>query len=249
MKKLVMTALFSFAWALSAPSRAQIPVTDVASLTQQIQQVLAWAQQYTQMVHQIRNQMQQIDQLRDTYNSMTGSRGVGAFINGVGDQSARRYLPTDLAQIYDFYNGTIVPEFGALTSRISALRSIISTLPPSYFPAGSQLEAELNKALDSIAAQRSIAEVAYKNAADRIPNIEAMMNRINTTSDPKEIAELQARLSGEQALIQNEANRIAVLKNQQEIATYEQEQRSRERMARSAGGIGGIDFSSIIPFR
>jgi type IV secretion system protein VirB5 len=218
---------------VAQPGRAQIPVTDVASLTQQIQQVLAWAQQYGQMVTQINNQVQQITHLRDTYNSMTGARMLGSLMNGAGDLSARRYLPSELTQVYDLYNNSVVPGFGALTARIAALRSTISTLPPGYFPAGSAMNTELGKVLDSLGAQRSMAEVAYKNSTERIPNIEALMARINSTNDPKEIAELQARIGAEQALIQNEANRIAVLQYQQGLAHREQEQRQREAFSQA----------------
>lgn len=243
MKQLILALAVGATLGVVTPCRAQIPVTDVASLTQQIAQVLAWAQQYAQMVEQINNQVQQIGQLRDTYNSMTGSRGLGSLLNGIGDQAARRYLPADLAQIYDLYNNTIVPGFGALNSRITALRSTISTLPPGYFPAGSDLDKELGKLLDGIGAQRSMAEVAYKNSTDRIPYIEALMTRINSTNDPKEIAELQARISVEQALIQNEANRLAVLKYQQQIAKQEQEQRQREAFSQGQrGAIPAITF-------
>ena len=38
---------------LAMPAQAGIPVIDAANLAQAIQQVLAWAQQYQQMVQQI----------------------------------------------------------------------------------------------------------------------------------------------------------------------------------------------------
>lgn len=248
--RLPLNAIMVFLTITIAPAaKAQIPVTDVASLTQQIQQVMAWAQQYTQMVDQIRNQVQQINQLRDTYNSMTGDRAMGMIMNGVSDQAARRYLPADMDKLVDLYNGTIVPGYAALTARITGLRGTISSLPPGYFPAGSDMERTLNQALDALGAQRVMAQESYKAVTDRVTNTENLMATIPTATDPAAIAQLQARIQAEQVLAQNEANRIALMQYQQRAQEREAEQRARERMAKSATGIGGIDFSSIAPYR
>ena len=253
MSKVLATIVFLFMALSAAPARAQIPVTDVAALTQHIQQVLAWGQQYAQMVEQIsnqveqiNNQVEQINQLQNTYNSMTGSRGLGSFMNSITDQAARRYLPADMAQIYDLYNGTIVPGFAALSARISALRTVISGLPPGYFPAGSDLDNELRRTLDSIGTQRAMAEQAYRSTTDRIPNIESLMTRINTTTDPKEIAELQARISAEQVMVQADTNRLALLRYQQEVQRQEEEQRKRERYAAAQRApVPSVTFPSL----
>ena len=229
-----MVVLVSLAFAPAA--RAQIPVTDVASLTQQIQQVMSWVQQYSQMVEQIRNQVQQISQLRETYNSMTGDRAMGGLLNGVADQTARRYLPADMAQLYDIYNGTIVPGYAALATRITGLRSTLSSLPPGYFPAGSQLETQLNKALDSLGAQRVMAQEAYKAVGDRVTNTENLMATISSATDPAAIAQLQARIQGEQVLAQNETTRIALMQYQQAAQRAEQEQRQREAFGQAQRG-------------
>lgn len=229
-----------------APTQAQIPVTDVASLTQQIQQVLAWAQQYTQMIEQIRNQVQQIQQLQNTYDSMTGNRGLEMLLNGAGDQAARRYLPEDMRRIYDLYSGTIVPGYAALNARIQGLRGTISSLPPGYFPAGSALETQLNQALDLISTQRVMAEESYNAMSTRTRNTENLMATIGMATDPKAIAELQARIQGEQVLATNEANRIALMRYQQEVQRQQQERRSLENLARTAKPLGATTLPMTV---
>jgi hypothetical protein len=63
------------AWlALAGSAFSQIPVTDVASLTQQIQQVMAWSQQYQQMV-------QQYQMMTNQLNAIKGARGMGGLLN------------------------------------------------------------------------------------------------------------------------------------------------------------------------
>lgn len=233
MKKLLLTIVAMLTVMICAPARSQIPVTDVLSLTQQIQQVLAWAQQYAQMVQTLQNQVDQITQLQDTYDSMTGSRGLGALLNGPAQQSARRYLPADLAQIYDLYSGSIVPGYNALVNRINTIRGSLSTLPPGYFPAGSDAETELNRALNALAAQRAIAEASYRTTSDRVPAIESLMATIGSANDPKAMSELQARIAGEQVLASNETNRIQLMIYQQDLERAEQERRAMERFSAS----------------
>lgn len=230
-------------WAFAPAAKAQIPVTDVASLTQQIQQVMAWAQQYSQMVQQIRNQVDQITQLQNTYNAMTGDRAMGMLLNGAADQAARRYLPADMTQLYDLYNGTIVPGYRALTARIQGLRSTISTLPPGYFPAGSAMATQLNQLLDALGTQRVMAQASYKAVTDRVINTENLMATISSATEPAAIAQLQARIQAEQVLAQNEANRIALMTYQQEAQRREQEQRQREAFGQAqAAAIPTVTF-------
>jgi type IV secretion system protein VirB5 len=45
---------------------------------------------------------------------------------------------------------------------------------------------------------------AFDQAKSRISQIQSLMQQINQTQDPKAIAELQARMGAEQAMIQNE---------------------------------------------
>ena len=95
---------------------AAMPVIDAANLSRAVQQVMAWARQYGQMVQELQNQIQQITQLQNTFQALTGDRGFGNLMNGAADQLARRYLPDDMAQLYTLYTGSIVPGFSALAT-------------------------------------------------------------------------------------------------------------------------------------
>jgi type IV secretion system protein VirB5 len=215
----------------SGSARAQFAVIDVANLAQQVQQVAAWAQQYKQMVQDLQNQVQQINQLTVTYNAMTGTRGFEGLLNGASQQSARRYLPADLAQIAALYNGSIVPGYGTLTARINKLQVTLSTLPPGYFADSADAQASLKLTLSSLATEQAVAEAAYQSVTDRIPLVEGLMAAIRTTNDPKGIAELQARIAGEQVLSVNETNRMQMLLYQQQMQRDQKEQRALEAFA------------------
>jgi type IV secretion system protein VirB5 len=228
-----------------APANAQIPVTDLVhigvstnELFQQIQQVLSWVAQYTQMVTQITNQYEQI-------RSATGNRGMENLLMGAIDQNARRYLPSDMADIYGLYSGSVVPGFASLSSRIASLRGTISSLPPGFVPAG-PLQDALTKAVDTLGTQRAMAEQSYRAVTDRIGSTENLISTIGSTTDEKGIAELAARIQGEQVLAQNEANRIALLAYQQRLAIQEAERRDAERIATTAKPLGTTTFTRVV---
>ena len=73
-----------FAGLTSAAAHAQgIPVIDVAALTQAINQVLAWEQQYNQMIQQINQLQQQTQTATRQLSALTGSRGLGTIVNQI----------------------------------------------------------------------------------------------------------------------------------------------------------------------
>jgi type IV secretion system protein VirB5 len=164
---------------------------------------------------------------------------------GVIDQNARRYLPADMADIYNLYQGSVVPGYTALSSRIASLRGTISTLPPGFLPAGPLRDA-LNQAVDALGTQRAIGEASYRAVTDRIGSTENLISTIGSTTDEKGIAELAARIQGEQVLAQNEANRIALLAYQQRLAIQEAERRDAERIATTAKQLGTTTFTRAL---
>lgn len=76
-------------------AKAQIPVTDGASIAQQIaaqvETIAKWKMQYDQMTSQI-------NQMKQQYESLTGSRGLGNILN---NPALREYLPADWQGVYD----------------------------------------------------------------------------------------------------------------------------------------------------
>jgi type IV secretion system protein VirB5 len=62
---------------------AGIPVIDGTNLAQQIQQVISWGKQYTGMVQQVQNQVQQIQKAQATLQAIQGARNLGDVLNVV----------------------------------------------------------------------------------------------------------------------------------------------------------------------
>lgn len=207
-------------------ANAGIPVIDVANLAQSIEQVIAWGQQSGQMVQQIQEARNQFTQLQNTYNSMTGNRGLGTLLNGAVDQAARRYLPGDATQLGQLGSG--VAGFGSLQATINRYKSSVTSLPPTWFPAGSPAANTLASRVNSLATQQALGEAAYTSNAQRTADLEDMISTIGTANDPKAVAEINARITAQQALITNESTRIQALTYMQQLEKQQNDQRARE---------------------
>lgn len=211
-------------------AHAGIPVIDVANLAQSIQQVVAWAQQNAQMVQQLTELRNQYTQLTNTYNSLTGNRGLGTLLNGVVDQAARRYLPGDGTQIGQLSSG-VVPGFGGLQATINRYKATVSSMSPATFAPGSDATRALTARINSLATQQALGESAYSSTAQRTTDLENMIATIGVADDPKAIAEINARIAAQQALIANEATKLQSLRYMQELEKQQNEQRGREVIA------------------
>jgi type IV secretion system protein VirB5 len=167
MKKIIYVSLLSICLHLNVHAQG-IPTIDVANLAQSINQVLAWKQQYEQM-------LQQIEQMRlanatalNAYNASTGNRGFGLINNSIT-------------------KSVITPEFYS---------SLQATKTPQ------DANALVSAQLEQISASTNT----------RFTQIQQLMAAINATNDPKAISELNARIQSEQAMIQNEAKEVDVLR-------------------------------------
>ena len=51
----------------------------------------------------------------------------------------------------------------------------------------------------------------YDGAQSRLDNINTLISKINTSTDPKAIQDLQARIGAEQALVSNESTKLQMV--------------------------------------
>lgn len=215
---------------------AGIPVIDGANLAQAVQQVLAWAQQYEQMANQIQQLQQQID-------AVTGGRGFSSLLNSPEFQAARRMLPEDAQTLLKLAEGGT---YGELATAINKIKSATSSLTGADFGSSSTADSWFAE-LSRVANHKALSQEAYNSAARRLLNLEEMMQQISGTQDPKAIAELQARINVENGLIQNEQakiNAMAMLMSaEREIA----EAKERDTSIRMAGTGKPIPVPNITP--
>lgn len=238
MKKLFATLAVLVSLFGSPAAHAGIPVLDAANLTQAIMEVLAWAEQYGQMIEEISQLEQQYNQAVQQYNSLTGSRGLGDILN---NQALQGVVPSNLASTYNSINSG---GYSGLSSAAKSLRdaSKIYNCEDRTGDAQVACQATLN--------QNSQTQANLQNALDlvqqRTSQIQSLQSQINSTSDPKAIAELQARIQSENTQISNDANRIALMQataaTQQQAAQQQLKERELKWLSNSNTGMEGFHF-------
>ncbi|CAH0356074.1 P-type DNA transfer protein VirB5 [Aquabacterium sp. CECT 9606] len=198
----------------SGSAHAGIPVIDAANLAQSIQQVIAWANQYQQMV-------QQYQQLNQQYNSLVGSRGLGDIMN---NQLLQNVVPTDVTTLLNSVNSG---GYNSLTGAAQTLRQgvMIYNCGDRTGEAKQTCEAALN----ANAQVQSLQQTAMGLITQRVQQIQSLQSQINTTQDPKAIAELQARIAAENTQVSNDANRLAVMQANAQSAKEAADQAIKER--------------------
>lgn len=201
-----------------APAHAQFAVIDFANLTQALQQVTAWQKQFQQMT-------EQQSQLKQQYAAATGSRGLG---NYASDPRLQATVPADVLQLYD-----ALQRQGAagLSSGARALREQSKIYDCDQRQGEDLLNCQ--RLLNGLAQHQALLRNALRLTSERAAQVQTLQQTINSTSDPKSIAELQARLQAEAIQVNNDANRLQLMQHLAEAADRAAEQAVRETTLRS----------------
>lgn len=218
----LVSVLTGLAMASPLSSQAQIPVTDAASLAQQIQQVAAWQQQLQSMYMQYQQQLKQ-------FQALTGARGFGDVL---ANPLLQRYLPLNLKQTYD---GVMTGNMSQVASAARQQAMIFDCLTIKD-PVKQSL---CNRQLNAPFAVKDMFTKAYEGAEATFDAIEGLRQQISFTQDPKGAAELQARIQTEQANAQNALVKVQMAAALAEIETklVEQEKYERSKKINTQGGL------------
>jgi type IV secretion system protein VirB5 len=191
MKQLKALALAAAMGAAASPAAyAQWTVnvnSDIPATINQVQTMAQWAKQYQQMI-------QQITHMKNQYDAITGTRGLGQILN---NPALRNYLPDQWANIYNqVRNG----QLQGLSTKATSIYSAEGFDPHATGGRKRQLEI--------LAANKAMAMQAYDATLQRVQNINALMQQADATNDMKAAADLQNRMVAENASIQNEQVRL-----------------------------------------
>ena len=236
-KHTVRAAVAVAVLAFGSQAHAGIPVIDGANLANSIQQVIAWGKQYQQMVQQIQQLQTQITQAKQTFDSLNGVRGMADLVN---NPALRTYLPQDWNTALQVISTP--GSYAGLSGSVNAIRDAsklldvaASNLSPTS-DAGRAFQASQNQA----ATNRAMGEAGYKAASDRIANIQTLLDKVNAAPDQKDILDLQARIQAEQAMVQNENVKLAVMMQLQQAQRDIQAQQAREISMKSTKAATGV---------
>ncbi len=198
-------------------AHAGIPVIDAAALIMHGEQIAAWALQYQQMYTQYQQMQQQ-------YTSLNGARGMASLVN---NPALRQYLPADYQ--------TILNSGYANSAQIRAGAKVFGIENTTLSP-GSDTAKAFEASANQAALNRATAEDAYKKASDRFADIQVLLDKVNAAPEAKDIADLQARIQAEQAMLQNESIKLAMLTQLQQAQRDLQIQAAAERRMKATRG-------------
>jgi type IV secretion system protein VirB5 len=140
----------------------------------------------------------------------------------------RNYLPTNWAQLTAAAQGG--GAFGALAAGVQAAlaaNAVLSTQQLAALPADEQ--SQIAAARRSVALQQALTQQALANSSSRFGSMQQLISAIGSTSDPKGILELQARISAEQGMLQNEQTKLQVLYQAAQAQAMAADERAREQ--------------------
>jgi type IV secretion system protein VirB5 len=215
--KLCLPIAFLGASILGVPTaRAQWAVVDAPAIVQLIQEVETMAQQ----LETAKNQLLQAKQALQT---MTGDRGMQLLLSGTN----RNYLPSDWAQVTGVLQGA--GSFRALSTDLQSVVSANAVLSPQQLaslpPSGQQL---IQSERQWSAMQQALSHQALSSASSRFASIQSLISAISSATDQKGILDLQARISAELGMLQNEQLKVQILNQSTQAQQASLRQQERE---------------------
>ena len=218
--------LAALALGSTVPAQAQFAVIDVASVTQLVNEV-------RQLEQQVATARSQLLQAQSEYAAITGNRGMQNLLSG----TLRNYLPTDWPQLSQVMSGSSA-SFPALASSVSSLVSTNAILTASQVASLSpSQQALLAAARQNPALLAAMSQTALANSSSRFAELQSLISAIGTASDQKASLDLTARVTAEQAMLQNEATKLQILYQVAQSQEWARVQRVREQALADQGSM------------
>jgi type IV secretion system protein VirB5 len=210
-------------------SWAQFAVIDVGAITQLIQEVSTLQQQLQTAERTLTNAQQQ-------FQAITGNRGMQNLLSGTN----RNYLPTTWSQLSAAITQT-GGAYQALSIGTQTLMTANAVLTPQQVAALSPAEqTQLQAARQSAALLQSTSRQALDNTSARFASLQQLINAIPSATDQKGALDLQARIQAEQAMLQNENTKMAVLYQTLQAQEWARQQSAREQVVAGMGSLRSL---------
>lgn len=180
-------------------AHAQWAVIDVGAIAQLVREVATLQQQ-------LQTAEAQLNQANMALQSMTGTRGMQFLLAG----TVRNYLPTSSSQLTAALQGGRA--YPSLAFDVSTAINTNAVLSPSQLAALSPAaQQQITAGRQSAALRQALAQEALANSSNRFAEIQTLIAAISTAKDQKAILDLQARISAELGMLQNEQTKLQVL--------------------------------------
>jgi type IV secretion system protein VirB5 len=206
-----------------APVRAQWAVIDTPAIAQLVQQVKT-------MEQAVQTARDQLAQARETLKTMTGDRGMELLLGG----TSRNYLPSNWAQLSSAMQGG--GAFPGISADVRNAVNGMAVLTPQQLSTLSPDSRELVAAARRTNAMRlALTQEALANTSARFASIQSLIRAISAAGDQKAILDLQARISAELGMLQNEQTKLQVLQQATDAQAALDRQRDWEQAVAGQG--------------
>ncbi len=220
----------------ASAANAAMPVIDIRAIVQMAQQLQVLQNQLTTA----RNQLTQAQQ---QFQSLTGRRGMEQLLSGV----ARNYLPPDWATLEATLRGAQANYSALAASMQSAVRDVTILTPAQTARLSPQQVEQLEASRRTVAMLQVTSREALQASSQRFSSLQRLIDAIPTATDAKAVLDLQARISAEQAMLQNEHTKLMVLNQAAEAEQRAQEQRARELAISNFGSLRSLPAIGLNP--
>jgi type IV secretion system protein VirB5 len=199
-------------------AHAQFAVVDVGAIAQLVTQVRTLQDQLT-------TAQAHLAQAQAEYSSMTGTRGMERLLAGV----QRNYLPTNWTELQNVlqstaggYGGLANAVLGTVASNAVLSAEQLAGLPPD-------VRQEINSSRQLSALLENVTQEALASTSARFATLQQLIGAIPAATDQKAALDLQARVSVENAMLQNEQTKLQTLYQLVQAQERAGQQQMRER--------------------
>jgi type IV secretion system protein VirB5 len=213
---------------VAVPVRAQLAVIDAPALAQLVHEVQAVQQQ-------VQTAEAQLLQARQALATMTGGRGMQLLLAG----TVRNYLPSNFTQLSLAMSGGLAgyPGLSAGVRNAIAVNAVLTAPQLAALSAADQQQIVARR--QSSALQLTLAQQALATTSARFSSIQSLINAIATAGDQKGILDLQARITAELGMLQNEQTKLQILSQTAAAEQAVNAQQDRERFFAASGSFAG----------
>lgn len=198
LKQAVACAIFATSLSIGTGAQAQLAtlvVGDAPAMMNQIETMMQWAEEFEKWKKQAEQMGSVIQQGKQTYTAITGSRGMGGVLNS---PQLRSSLPGDWDKVMDTIKST--GDFKVERAK---------------YPTDAS-RPKLMKVYDQLAANGAAFSIEFRKANGRLQNVQSLMGQIDAATDPAAKQDLANRLVSEQNAIAATLQQTQVLKARQE---------------------------------
>jgi len=215
----LLLACLPVSLAISPAARAQWAVIDAPAIVQLIQEVQTMQQQLATA----RDQLQSAQQ---SFSAMTGNRGMQGLLGG----TTRNYLPSNWTQVTGALQSGGGGTYAGLSADVQSALSANAVLSPQRMatlaPSDQQ---QIQAARQWSAMRQALAHEALANSSARFASIQSLIAAIGAAGDQKASLDLQARISAEVGMLQNEQTKLQVLDRATQAQESALQEQARER--------------------